>query len=100
MCEAEVLSDSTSRRKLLTTLAGIGLGGGIRLPIGRAAEVPEFHLHPHYREQTELDAAILQVKPGSDAFPIERDHDAVAAILAEWSRDLLESPRQLQSIGK
>src|ERR1022692_2426098 len=60
----------------------------------------EFHLHPHYRVETPLDALRLKVKAGLDDFPTEKDHDWIAAILAQWSSGLLESPRQIQSFEK
>ena len=60
----------------------------------------EFHLHPHYRVETPLDALRLKVKPEFDDFPLEKDHDRIAAILAQWSSGLLESPRQIQSFER
>jgi len=58
----------------------------------------DFHLHPQYREQIPLDAALLQTTAGSDEFVTEKYHDQIAAILAEWSAGLLESPRNLRAI--
>jgi tetratricopeptide (TPR) repeat protein len=60
----------------------------------------EFHLHPHYRIETPLDALRLKVDAGRDDFPAEKDHDRIAAILAQWSSGLLESPRKLQAFEK
>ena len=45
-------------------------------------------LHPHYRSETPLDAAILKLKAGSDEFANEKDHDQIAAVLAQWSAGL------------
>jgi tetratricopeptide (TPR) repeat protein len=53
---------------------------------------PDFHLHPHYREQTPLDAALVQIEPGHDDFINEQHHDRMAAILEAWSRGLIQSP--------
>src|SRR5580698_3365913 len=50
-----------------------------------------FHLHPHYRAQTALDATLLKIKPGLDDFITEKYHDQIAAILAEWRTDLVNS---------
>ncbi|HYM06895.1 MAG TPA: hypothetical protein VEU11_10075, partial [Terriglobales bacterium] len=50
----------------------------------RAAE-HGFHLHPHYRSETPLDAMLLKTKAGSDDFITEKHHDQIAAILAGWS---------------
>jgi tetratricopeptide (TPR) repeat protein len=54
---------------------------------------PDFHLHPHYREQTPLDTALLHIKPGLDGVVIEKHHDSIAAVLNDWSASLIESPR-------
>ncbi len=62
------------------------------------ASTPEFHFHPQYREKTPLDAALLQIEPGQDGFINEPVHDRIAAILASWTRDLLESPRNTQAL--
>jgi tetratricopeptide (TPR) repeat protein/peroxiredoxin len=61
---------------------------------------PEFHLHPHYRSQRPLDATLIKVQTGLDAFVTEKYHDQIAAILAEWSSSLLRSPSGTQSIEK
>jgi tetratricopeptide (TPR) repeat protein len=55
--------------------------------------LPDFHFHPHYRDQTPLDTAELQIQPGLDGFVTEQDHDRIAAILDAWSTSLLESPQ-------
>jgi tetratricopeptide (TPR) repeat protein len=58
----------------------------------------EFHLHPHYLDQRPLDDTLLKVQPGLDGFVSEKYHDQIAAVLAEWSSGLLQSPPQLQTI--
>jgi len=50
-----------------------------------------FHLHPHYRAQTALDATLLKVKPELDDFITEKYQDQIAAILLEWRTDLVKS---------
>lgn len=57
-----------------------------------------FHLHPRYRAQTPLDATLLKTKAGLDEFVVEKYHDEIGAILAEWATNLLESPAQLRAI--
>jgi hypothetical protein len=61
----------------------------------RAQETPlvdaAFHLHPHYPAQTPLDAALLKTKAGLDDFITEKYHDQIAAILAQWSLNLVDS---------
>jgi tetratricopeptide (TPR) repeat protein len=44
--------------------------------------------------------ALLQTAPGLDDFITEKYHDRIAAILAEWSASLLESPQRMQAIEK
>jgi tetratricopeptide (TPR) repeat protein len=73
--------------------------GGSRPPTAPSAG-GGFHLDPHYREQTPLDAAFLRTKPGFDDFITEKYHDQIAATLEEWSEGLRESPRHLQAIEK
>jgi len=58
----------------------------------------DFHLRPHYREQTPLDTALLQLNPGRDAFVNEVCHDEIASILAGWSKSLIQSPRNTLAI--
>src|ERR1700683_1375217 len=61
----------------------------------RAQETPlvdaGFHLHPHYPVQTPLDATLLKTKAGLDDFITEKYHDDIAAILAQWSVNLVDS---------
>jgi tetratricopeptide (TPR) repeat protein len=61
---------------------------------------PEFHLHPRYREQTPLDAALIQIAPGRDGFVTERLNDRIAAILDTWSNGFLRSPQDTKAIEK
>lgn len=64
----------------------------------RPSDGPALHLHPHYREQTPLDASLIQVNPGLDGFVGEQYHDKIAVILETWSRGLQESPPNLKPI--
>jgi Flp pilus assembly protein TadD len=50
-----------------------------------------FHVHPHYRAQTALDATLLKTKAGLDDFVTEKYHDQIAAILAAWRANLPDS---------
>jgi len=61
---------------------------------------PELQLHPHYREQTPLDAALLQVDPGHDGFVNEQLSEKIAAGLDSWSAGLLDSPNNIEAIEK
>jgi Flp pilus assembly protein TadD len=56
----------------------------------------QYHLHPHYRADTPLGAANLNLQPGLDDFPAEIAHNHIAAILAQWTASLLESPVKMQ----
>jgi Flp pilus assembly protein TadD len=60
----------------------------------------ELHLHPQYRAETPLDALRLKVDAQLDDFPTEKEHDRIAAILAQWTAGLLESPRNIRAIEK
>src|ERR1700733_4699980 len=74
------------------------LRSGLALPFLRRLQAQTaplvdggFHLHPHYRAQTALDATILKMKAGLDDFVTEKYHDQIAAILAEWRGNLAGS---------
>ena len=60
----------------------------------------DFHLHPRYRSQTPLDATLLKTQEGLDAFVTEKYQDQIAAILAEWSSSLLQSPRDTRAVER
>jgi tetratricopeptide (TPR) repeat protein len=64
----------------------------------RPSADPELHLHPHYREQTPLDAALPKINPALDGFLTEQYHDKIAAILETWTAGLLHSPLSLQPV--
>ena len=70
------------------------------LPKPAVSRGAEYQLHPKYREQTLLDAALLQIKPGRDGFVNEKYHETIAAILDTWSRTLIDSPTRIQAIEK
>jgi len=76
-------------------IAAFLIPSGIRKPIlaYSGPSGPAFHLHPQYRQQTPLDAALLQINPGLDGFVTEQDHDKIAAILHTWSMSLLRFPQ-------
>jgi tetratricopeptide (TPR) repeat protein len=80
-------------------LRGLGLPF-VRLLDGQNPPAGEFHPHPHDRVETPLDALRLKVDAGLDDFAAEKHHGRIAAILAQWSSGLLESPRQIQAIER
>ena len=47
-----------------------------------------------------LDATLLKTQAGLDNFVTEKYADQIAAILAEWSSSLLQSPQDMRAIGK
>jgi tetratricopeptide (TPR) repeat protein len=57
----------------------------------------EFHLRPHYRAERSLDATLLKTEAARDDFITEKYHDQIAAILAEWSSSLLQSPQEVRA---
>ena len=60
----------------------------------------QFHLHPHYRTPDSLQATLLQTEAGHDKFVSEKYHDRIAAVLAQWSSSLRQSPAGLEIVGK
>ncbi len=58
----------------------------------------EFHLRPHYRSPTSLDATLLKVKGVFDDFVTEKYAEQIETILGEWSARLLRSPQDTTSI--
>jgi tetratricopeptide (TPR) repeat protein/peroxiredoxin len=61
---------------------------------------PEFHLHPHYRMPRPLEALFLKTQAGLDDFVAEKYADQIAAILAQWSLGLLQSPQNVSAVEK
>ncbi len=59
-----------------------------------------FHLHPQYRAQIPLDLLLPKIDASLDNFVAEKYHDPIAAILAQWSAELLDSPGKMQAIEK
>jgi tetratricopeptide (TPR) repeat protein len=60
----------------------------------------EFHLHPHYRMPRPLDALLLKTQADLDDFVTEQYADQIAAILAQWSSGLLQSPQDVSAVEK
>ena len=74
--------------------------GGMAFPLSgdsKASHSQEYHLHPHYRARTPLDAALLKTQAGQDEFITEKYADQVTVILGRWSAGLLGSPQTLKS---
>jgi tetratricopeptide (TPR) repeat protein/peroxiredoxin len=65
-----------------------------------ASSSREFHLHPHYRMPRPLDALLLKTQAGLDDFVTEEYADQIAAILAQWSSGLLQSPQDVRAVEK
>jgi tetratricopeptide (TPR) repeat protein/peroxiredoxin len=68
--------------------------------VDAASSNGEFHLHPHYRKPGPLDALLLKTQAGLDDFVTEKYTDQIAAILAQWSSDLLQSPQDVSAVEK
>ncbi len=62
------------------------------------SDTAEFHLHPHYRSQTSLDAAVVKTQSGLDEFVTEKYQDQIAAIFDQWSAGLLRSPTDTRAV--
>src|SRR6266436_6603776 len=100
-----------SRRKFLVqycqTASLAFLPAGLGLPSFYPFCVPttlpssrDFHLHPQYRAQRELDTVLRKVQAGFDEFITEKYQDQVAKILREWGSQLLESPQKTAALEK
>ena len=72
-------------------LAGVLGSLGFSSFAGRSVRADDAGLafHPHYRAATPLDAVLPKIRAGSDEFAGEKEHDRIAAILAEWRAGLL-----------
>jgi hypothetical protein len=81
--------------------AGLGLPSFGRL-LSQDAPLPpgEFHVHPQYRVQRDLDAVLKKVQAGFDEFITEKYADQIEAILREWSVQLLDSPQKTGALEK
>jgi hypothetical protein len=90
------------RRRNFLTCAARAAGAFLLTPgLRKAAFARDSqYQNPHYREQTLLDAALLQVKPGRDGFINEQYHDKIAAVLEGWSESLIVSPQSRQALEK
>jgi len=63
-----------------------------------AAADSNFHLHPAYRTEAPLDALLRKTDASLDDFVTEKYHDRIAAILARWTAELVDSPGRTQAI--
>jgi tetratricopeptide (TPR) repeat protein/peroxiredoxin len=64
------------------------------------AAAAEFHLHPQYRTQGNLDATLLKHEAGHDEFETEKLHDKMAAKLEAWRSDLAASILNTTAINR
>jgi tetratricopeptide (TPR) repeat protein len=60
----------------------------------------ELQLHPEYRLKRGMEAVLRKLPAGFDEFVNEKIQDQIAAIFAEWSAQLLYSPRQTSALAK
>src|ERR1700730_8753878 len=60
----------------------------------------EFHLHPQYRSQRELDNVFRKVHAGFNDFVTEKYQDQIAALFKEWSSHLLEFPQNTTALAR
>jgi tetratricopeptide (TPR) repeat protein len=79
-------------------LRGIGWPSLYGVDSGTDLSSREFHLHPHYRMPRPLDALLLKTQAGLDDFVTEQYADQIAAILAQWSSGLLQSPQDVGAV--
>jgi Flp pilus assembly protein TadD/peroxiredoxin len=60
----------------------------------------EYYLHPQYQGTREVDSVLKHLQAGLDDFVTEKYHDQIAAVLNEWSSDLLASPQNIKGFRK
>jgi tetratricopeptide (TPR) repeat protein/peroxiredoxin len=60
----------------------------------------ELALHPRYRMKRGIEGVLRKVAAGSDQFVTEKYQDKVAAILGEWSAQLLQSPQYVAVLDR
>src|ERR1700722_9022333 len=60
----------------------------------------EFHVHPRYRMPRGIEAILRKVPAGLDEFVTEKYQDRIAAVLSEWSSQLLRSPQDTATLEK
>jgi tetratricopeptide (TPR) repeat protein len=89
---------SQERRKFLIQ-SGRMAAAFLWPPRFQASADPDFHLHPHYRQQTAVDNAQLLIQPGRDGFLNEQRHEKMAALFDSWARELRQSSRNVKSLG-
>jgi len=58
----------------------------------------DFHVHPHYRTPSALDALFRKVAAENDSLPCEVYQDRIAAILQAWSKELQLSPQGVDTL--
>jgi len=66
----------------------------------RGVPLPNYALHPIYRERTPIDDAVLQIPPGHDDFVREQHHEKIALILGEWNAALRRNPLETGALEK
>lgn len=57
-------------------------------------------MRPQYRVQRGIESVLRKVRAGSDEFVTEKYHDQVAAVLREWSLQILQSPQRTAGVEK
>lgn len=102
-----------SRREFIGTLAqGASfafLPSGLAFPSLRSSHLnqapPNSHLapaeyiiHPQYRSQRDIESIFRKVPAGFDDYVTEKYQDQVAAVLAKWSAQLLDSPQNIAAL--
>ena len=104
---AERPASQTRRDFLKRSCQALGaafLPGLLRAPAlplhAETAELHDvFHLQPHYRSPTTLDAILLKARAGLDEFITEKFADEIAGILARWSTGLRHIPPEWKTIA-
>lgn len=83
-----------------SSLWGLALPNFGSIPTPPDDPAAEFYLHPRYRSERPLDAAVLKVQPGLDEFVSEKYADEIAAILGTWRAAMLGSVVGIEAVAR
>jgi tetratricopeptide (TPR) repeat protein len=60
----------------------------------------QWQLHPQYRLKRGIEAVLRKVPAGFDEFVTEKYHEQIAAVLGEWSSQLVHAPQDVTALTR
>ncbi len=73
---------------------------GARQDFNEPLQFSDVRFKPHYPTESPLADVLRRVSPGSDEYVTEKYAFEIGALLDRWSRDLIASPQNLQTVGQ